>query len=128
MKQVDLAFGVGRQAFQVLVGDGRGSPVVGLVGLGDIAERHHLRAHLAGALVADPAAVFFVYLVEPDVVVLGRRVDGHRDVDQAEDEGTLPNGAHRIMMDHLRDERHPPVGTGGTIGTKSAQDRWWMEQ
>jgi hypothetical protein len=93
LDDLDLVAALGRQRGEVLVGqhDGLLAVVVRLV---DVFVGDDLVAHLALALVADPAAVLVVDLVERDVVALGGAVDLDGHIDQAEADGALPDGSH----------------------------------
>jgi len=100
-----------RQAGEVVGGQHDGLPVLALVRLLDVGERHHLAVQLAHPLVTDPAAVLAVHLPELHVPVLGCAVQPHRHVHQAERNGTLPDRSHATMMDApaaLCRKRSPP--------------------
>ena len=58
----------------------------------------HLPAHLAASLVADPAAVGVVHLVQAQIVVLGRAVEPDRHVDQPEADRALPDRSHAYTV------------------------------
>jgi hypothetical protein len=94
LHHVDLVAAGHRQLVQILVGEDHQLAVAGLVALGDVGVVDLLAAHAAGALVPDPAAVLAVYLVEPDIVLLGCREQPDRHVDQPEGHGTLPDRPH----------------------------------
>ena len=64
----------------------------------------------ADPLVLDPAAVLGVDLAERHVVALGRGVELHRDTDQAEGDGTLPDRAHASTIAVTSDARLPAKG------------------
>ena len=93
LHHVDLVVALGRERLQLLLGEHHGVRAV-VVGLGDVLVGDDLAAHLALALVADAAAVLLVHLVQGHVVALGGAVDLHRDVDQPEADGALPDGSH----------------------------------
>ena len=95
LRDADLLRGPARQVGEVLVGEHDHVAVLGLVALGDVVVRHLLAVDGAGALVLDPPAVLAVDLAELHVVVLGRRVEPDRHVDQAEGDGALPDRSHR---------------------------------
>ncbi len=88
---LDLAAGRRRHLREVLVGQDHRAAVVALVGLGDVRILDDLVVDLADPLVADAAAVGLVHLVEADVLLLGRRVQLDRDVDQAEGHRAFPD-------------------------------------
>jgi hypothetical protein len=83
-----------RQLGQVVVGEDDHLAVLGLVALGDVGVGDLLAVDRADPLVLDPAPVLGVHLAERHVVALGRRVELHRDADQAERDGTLPDRTH----------------------------------
>jgi hypothetical protein len=65
---LDLPGRIGRQLREVLVGEDHRAAVVTFVGLGDVGVLDDLAVQFAGPLVADPAAVLRVHLMEPDVL------------------------------------------------------------
>src|SRR5262249_57190897 len=84
------------QVGEVVVGEDDQFAAAKVVPLGDVVVVDLLAADRAGAPVADPAAVFRVYLVEPNVLLLGGRVQLHRDRHQPEGDRSLPDRSHRL--------------------------------
>src|SRR5581483_4586811 len=76
---------------ELLVGQHDVTVLLVLVPLDDVVVRDLLAVDLAHALVSDAAVVGVVELVEPEGLLLGGRVDGHRDRHQAEGDGPLPH-------------------------------------
>ena len=94
----DLATAVRRELLHVLVGEDDHLAVLGLVALGDVGVLDFLAVQAAGPLVLDPPAVLRMDLAERDVLALRGGVQLHRDADQAEGDGTLPDCTHVIRM------------------------------
>ena len=84
-----------RQIGEVLVGQDHHLAAAEVVPLGDVVVADLLAADRAGPLVLDPPAVGAVHLVEPDVLLLGRRVELHPDGDQPERDRPFPDRPHR---------------------------------
>ena len=106
LHDVDLVAVLGRDGLQLVAAQDHRAAVV-LVGLVDVLVVHDLAADLAAALVADPAAVGVVDLVEADVVVLGRAVDLDGHVDQPERYCAFPDGSHGSSEHHSCAEVKP---------------------
>ena len=102
LQHLDLAAALLGQRCDVLVGDHHGLAVVGFVRLGDVAILHDLTAHLTDALVADPAVVLGVHLVELQVVVFGGAIHLDGNVHQTERDRAFPNGTHQSSMPSAR--------------------------
>ena len=83
LDDLDLAVALLGQRLQVVLREHDRALAV-VVRLVDVLVVDDLAADLAAALVPDPPAVLVVHLVQRDVVVLGRAVDLHRHVDEAE--------------------------------------------
>src|SRR3954452_25394110 len=94
LQDLDLPPGAERQFLEVLVGEDDDLAVGQLITLGDVAVLDLVAVDRADPLVLDPPAVGRVDLVEPDVLVLGRRVQLHADADEAERHGPAPDRSH----------------------------------
>src|SRR5690606_5336733 len=98
LQHVDPAGGAERQLGEVLVGQDHDLAGGQLVPLGDLAVRDLRAVDGADPLVLDPPAVGAVHLVEGDVLLLGRREQLHRDGDQPERDGALPDAPHAHIL------------------------------
>ena len=72
---VDRARGLHGHGVEVLVREHHVAVLLDLVALHDVLEGDLFAVLLAHALVADPPAVLVVELVEPEGLLLGRRID-----------------------------------------------------
>jgi hypothetical protein len=72
-----------------------------LVPLRDVGVRDFLAVQRAEPAELDPAAVLPVDLAERDIPLLRRRVELHRDHDQAKGDGTGPYAAHGLHLPRL---------------------------
>jgi ATP-dependent DNA ligase len=102
-----------RQGVEVLVAERDQLAVLGLEALDDVGVVDLLAVERAGALVLDAAAVGAVHLVEPDVVVGGRRVQLDRHADQPEGDGSAPHRPHGCQHDRVQ----PMLATPGALPT-----------
>src|SRR3954454_5403928 len=84
LQHLDLAAGGQGKFLEVLLGEDDQLTVGQLVALGDVAVLDLFTVDRADPLVLHPAAVDDVDLVEPDVLVLGGRVELDADADEAE--------------------------------------------
>ena len=96
------AAGGQRQVGEVVVGEDHHLAAAEVVALGDVVVADLFAADRAGALVLDPPAVGAVHLVEPDVLLLGGRVELDSDRDQPERDRSLPDGPHRAAPSVVR--------------------------
>ena len=110
-----------RQVGEVLVGEDDHLAAAEVVALGDVVVGDLFAADRAGALVPDPAAVVAVHLVEPDVLLLGGRVQLHRDRHQPERDRALPDRPHRPLPS--RRVRSPPGSHSCKTATRAATAR-----
>jgi hypothetical protein len=80
-----------RNGVEVVVGHDDVLVLLDLVALDDVLEVDLLPVDRAHALHADAPHVLVVELIEPQGLLLGRRVHGDRDRDEAERDGPLPH-------------------------------------
>src|SRR5690606_23525710 len=69
-----------------------------LISLGDVGVGHLLAVDRTDPPVADAPAVGAVDLVEGHVLLLGGRIELHRDHDQPEGDRARPDAAHRLSL------------------------------
>src|SRR3954471_167652 len=94
LQHLDLAAGGQGKFLEVLVGEDDQLTVGQLVALRDVAVLDLFTVDRADPLVLHPAAVDDVDLVEPDVLVLGGRVELDADADEAEGNRPAPDRSH----------------------------------
>ena len=100
-----------RQALHVLVGEHDHLAIGRLIALGDVGVGHLLAVDRADALVLDAPSVLLVDLPELHVVVLGRREESDRHIDEAERHGAFPDGSHENKNAPMRPMLATPTTT-----------------
>jgi hypothetical protein len=109
LQYLDGLVGRDGQLGEILVGEDHHAAVLQLVALRDVAVLDLVAAHLADALVPDPAPILGVDLVEPEIVFLGRAEHPDGDSHQPERDGTSPHGSHSVLGTHCAPVFQPPT-------------------
>src|SRR5207342_3022714 len=99
LDNLDLFAALFWQRFQVVFGQDHRRFTL-RVGPVDVGVLDHFSTHLAAAFVTNPSAIGVMYLVQADVMVLGRGVELDRHIYQAKGDGSLPDRSHAWTTTH----------------------------